>query len=300
MKRMLLLPLLVIACNEEPAVTERGGRYLWKATGELGTVYLLGTIHVPAPEVLDLAPGVWDALKRSDIVLTELTLDRETAARVQRQQLLPKGQTLKKLIPKERYDRLAKKIPIAGLNDMKIWAAGVNLILLHGRHHFLSGRKPMDLTIPIEAKKLGKQTGALETPEEQLKVFESQTLEEQIQGLEAIADMIVKDRENKTNMIDELVKLYVAGDLKKLMEASVTFGGEPTEADKKLLKALIDDRNVRMADRLVERMKKNKAKTWFVAVGAAHHYGAIGIPALLEKKGFKVQRLKQEPSKSTD
>ncbi|MHC4938762.1 MAG: TraB/GumN family protein [Planctomycetota bacterium] len=288
MKRLFLLSLLLVACENE-----RGGRYLWKATGELGTAYLMGTIHIPATEVLELSPGVWDAIGRSDVVLTELTFDRETAAKVQKKMLLPKGQTLKKIIPKETYDRIAKKVPIAGMNDQQVWAATMNLVLLHGRHHFMGGRQPMDLLIPAKAKEMGKETGALETPEEQLAVLSSQPLEDQIKGLEAVADLIAKDRANGTNMIDEMVKLYVAGDLKKLMEWTAKFSGLPSEADKKLLKKLIDDRNKTMADRLVERMGKRKGKTWFVAVGAAHHYGEVGIPKLLEKRGFKVTRLKK-------
>ena len=53
-------------------------------------------------------------------------------------------------------------------------------------------------------------------------------------------------------------------------------------------------RHVYTVDKLdearAEAMEKEKGKTWFVAVGAAHHWGPTGLPALLRKQGFKVKR----------
>ena len=55
-----------------------------------------------------------------------------------------------------------------------------------------------------------------------------------------------------------------------------------------------------MADRLAARMKKKPGKVWFVAVGAAHYAGDIGVGELLKKKGFKVRRMKRSEAKDTD
>jgi len=296
MRRLLLLPLLFLAtCDEESktaaAQPEPKGPYLWEATSELGTVYLFGTIHIPAPEVLDLPQVVRDAIGRADVVLTELKLDRDTAAAAQKMMMLPPGETLKTVLPPEDYERLVKKgVPLAGMSRMKVWAAAQQLLLIHGAKYFMSGRQPMDMAIPREAEQAGKEVGALETPEEQIAVFETLTLPEQIRMLDKMADLVAKDRREKTDTIGEMVKIYLEGDLEKIMKFSTTYGGEPDATDKKLMKALLDDRNVRMAERLVARMKEKKGKTWFVAVGAAHHWGPTGLPALLRKQGFKVKR----------
>jgi len=97
----------------EEAAGQQTGPYLWKAKGELGTVYLFGTIHIPSPKVLDLPQAVTDAIAASDIVLTELKLDRDTIAKVQTLMMLPKGETLEDVMPKEDYERIRKKAPRA-------------------------------------------------------------------------------------------------------------------------------------------------------------------------------------------
>ena len=64
------------------------------------------------------------------------------------------------------------------------------------------------------------------------------------------------------------------------------------------MKKLLDDRNVRMVDRMLERAGKAPKRTYFVAVGAAHFPGETGILRLLEKKGKKIKRVKvPEPVK---
>jgi len=175
---------------------------------------------------------------------------------------------------------------------MKPWAAAQNLLVMHGAKYFMTGLKPMDLTIPMNAKAAGKETGALETPEEQIAVFESLTIEEQVRMLEKTADMIVKDRKEGTDSIAKLIEVYLAGDVEAMAEFATTFGGEPDELDRKFMKALIDDRNATMKKRLLAKMKEKKGKTWFVAVGAAHHWGEKGLPALLEAEGFEVERVR--------
>ena len=57
----------------------------------------------------------------------------------------------------------------------------------------------------------------------------------------------------------------------------------------KLYKALITDRNVRMADRIDLFIHKQPT---FIAVGALHLPGPGGVIALLRKKGYTVEAWK--------
>jgi uncharacterized protein YbaP (TraB family) len=56
----------------------------------------------------------------------------------------------------------------------------------------------------------------------------------------------------------------------------------------KIRKMLIEERNARMAERLVARMQQ---KSVFVAVGAAHLPGMDALVARLRAVGFKVEAL---------
>ena len=51
---------------------------------------------------------------------------------------------------------------------------------------------------------------------------------------------------------------------------------------------LLDRRNLRMADRMEERLQEGGA---FVAVGALHLPGEKGILSLLNSKGYRLTRL---------
>jgi uncharacterized protein YbaP (TraB family) len=297
MRRIVLLFLLV-ACSEQaqknpptPPPVEVNGPFLWKATSRAGTAYLFGTIHIPADAVLALPAIVIGALENSNIVLTELELNAEALAKVMQATMLPRGQTLSDLIPKDRYDRISRVIPLGGMKRKKVWAVMTDLLQLHGGRYFLSGRLAMDLVIPKIAKKWGLETGALETPEEQLAVFDNMPIEDQITMLEKLVEIVEKDRKQKTNFLDGMIEVYLEGDLEKMMNFAMSFSGEQTDAERALTKALLDDRNVRMADRLVARINKRPGETWFVAVGAAHHWGPTGMPAQLRAAGFTVTRV---------
>jgi len=290
----LLLLFLLPVHAEEPKPKPRAEPkpiFLWEAKHETGTAYLFGTIHLPDPRVLKLPTVVQEAIDRSDVVLTEIKMDGAAQAKALSLMMLPRGQSLSEILPAEVKERVGKMLPMAAVNQLKIWALTMNLMLLQAGDMFLSGRQPLDLMIPIEAARAGKEIGGLETVEEQIGIFDKLSNEEQIRMLKQTLDMIDKDKAAGKNSLQEMIGLYLEGDLDSIMKLESVAGEEPTEADKKFMKLILDDRNVHMADRLAERMKKNPGKVWFVAVGAAHYAGDVGVGALLKKKGFEVRRM---------
>jgi len=293
----LLLLFLLAGCEEETSKAKAAAAadakpiFLWEAKHETGTAYLFGTIHLPDPRVLKLPRVVREAFDRSDIVLTEIELDAATQVKMLRAMQLPRGESLKKILPEDVQKRIAKLLPMAAVEKQKVWAVTVNLMLLQAGDLFRSGRLPLDADLPLKAKAAGKTVGALETVEEQIGLFDKMTIEDQIEMLKDTLDLIEKDKASGTNTLHKLVDLYLAGDLEAIMKFETTMGRKPSERDKKFMKLLLDDRNVRMADRLAARMKKDPGHIWFVAVGAAHYHGEVGVGSLLAKKGFKVRRL---------
>ena len=76
---------------------------------------------------------------------------------------------------------------------------------------------------------------------------------------------------------------YLAGDADTLLKLI----NDSEDSPKALMKQLIDDRNVTMAER-VDGFLKGK-EPCFVVVGAGHIIGDKGIVKLLKDKGYKVE-----------
>ena len=59
------------------------------------------------------------------------------------------------------------------------------------------------------------------------------------------------------------------------------------------LKRLLKDRDVIMTDYIAATLKEAPGSMHFFAAGAGHYCGEDSVPALLEKKGYKVTRIEE-------
>jgi uncharacterized protein YbaP (TraB family) len=281
-----------------PATEPRIERpFLWVFENE-AKVYVLGTMHLPATLTGALPKSVTDAIATSDAFFGELSNDdlqkQETLfAKIQN----PKDRGLKVILPPELYARLAaylekKGLPLAFLDRMKPWLIAMMLPLLDFLKELTSG-PAMDTSIGAGAVERGKESVGLETVDEQLAIFDTMTEAEQVQYLEITLDGLEKAGEEGKEATEELIAIYRSGDEDALARyfAKMTPKGE---VGRKLMARILDDRNVRMADRIVEHAKKRPGKTLFVYVGAGHLPGEKGVIALLEAKGWKAKRVADE------
>ncbi|GAA6079790.1 metalloprotease TIKI2 [Tachysurus ichikawai] len=156
--------------------------------------YLFGTIHVPYTRVWDFVPeSSKRAFQRSTSVFFELDLtDPVTVSKLASCQLLPNGESLRSLLPRDIYIRLKRHLDyvrhmmpawvraeqrfyadylfkaIAGDWERKrpVWVMlMVNSLTewdVRGR-----GAPVLDLFLAREAERMGKKTGAVENVEEQ-------------------------------------------------------------------------------------------------------------------------------------
>jgi uncharacterized protein YbaP (TraB family) len=263
--------------------------FLWEARHETGTAYLFGTIHIPDPRVMKLPPAVETAFARSDVVLTEIEFKPDDLMRLQTAMMLPQGKKLSDSLSPELRKRVGAIVPMAGLDSYHAWAATMYLTIIHMGP--IMQKEALDKMFPRRGKADGKEVGALESMEEQIAALSFLTEEEQVKQLEKTLELIEKDRKNKTNSMLKLIDFYLEGDADQMMKKSVAITGEPDESDTKFMKRILDDRNVVMADRLAAKMKAKPGKVWFVAVGAGHYSGEMGVGKLLAKKGFTVRRM---------
>ena len=93
---------------------------LWQVSGRnlQAPSYLYGTIHIQDGRVFSFDSTVWHCFDQCDALAVELLLDELNVSAVREKMMLPKGQTLNELFPKEDYralDSLCKAKLGAGL-----------------------------------------------------------------------------------------------------------------------------------------------------------------------------------------
>jgi uncharacterized protein YbaP (TraB family) len=175
---------------------------------------------------------------------------------------------------------------------MTPFAAATQLGLLDYLPDLLAGRMPLDLKLYNDAAQAGKETGGIETLEEQTALLNSVSMDDQVKLLLSALDEIEHPKPGEGNSIRRLVDLYLAGDLASVASELDKQDPEHEILGKKFQTRLLDDRNIKMADRIAARCRENKTRSYFFALGAAHYAGETGIVNQLTKKGFKVTRLK--------
>jgi len=267
---------------------------LWQIGGKPAS-FLYGTVHVPDPRVLALPGPVVRALSEADVFYTEVPMDERTRVTIQRASLLPRGETLATALPKPLYDRTARYLRSRGYSiqvffKQKIWALQVSLELLDYLPQ-MAESQPLDMYLAERARTSGKRMAALETVEEQLAVLDGLTRAEQIEILEESLTLLEAAERTGTSPARRLVDAYLRGDPEELRTTALAMVDTSKPLNQRQLDALIDQRNVVMAERILAALRETPDQSHFFAVGALHYPGEQGIVALLRAKGLEVERV---------
>ena len=160
------------------------------------------------------------------------------------------------------------------------WFAGMMVSVMALQSHGYDAQHGVEQVIEAAAKEAGKAGCGLETLDGQLGMLDglSADLQEEIlmQSIDEASDIESK--------VEPMVSAWRAGDERALeRSAEDDFDGYP-----ELAKALIYDRNARWAGQVSEMLAGDEDV--LLVVGAMHLVGDRGLPALLEKRGFRVER----------
>lgn len=243
--------------------------------------YLFGTIHSEDPRVALLPKAVDEALTQSSTFCMELLPDLATTLTFTKSMLYEDEHSLVEVIGQQLFELLAplmlqRGIPTQALLKFKPWAAYMTLSTPPAQ----TGRV-LDLILYEKARHGGKMLCGIETAEEQVAVFEQTPLGDQITLLQELAS----DPQAVDLQIQKMIPLYLQQDLAGLAALTTT---EPEAEAKAFLKRLLDERNQRMLERILPLLGK---KTAFVAVGALHLPGQMGLLQLLTEHGYNVSPL---------
>ena len=262
---------------------------LWRVSkAGVAPSYVFGTIHVADPRVLDLPDPVSRALARSRHYYTESFQGEREAMRFFEAGQFDDGRRLEPLIGAESYARLAellreRRIPDEVIARLKPWAALANLTVTPEDYEAVT----LDQKLAGLARARKLRVIGLEGVEEQISVFERIPLETQVELLKhALAH-----RDELAAMIEPTIRAWMNRDLAGVRLASsraAELYPEMAGHYRILYEHVVENRSVVMAHRLSTPLREGRA---FVAVGANHLYGTRGMLALIEKQGYRVERV---------
>lgn len=261
---------------------------IWVVRDADSELVLFGSVHV-LPPGLAWRPAELDAaLAKADDLWFELPIDPGSEAKVGQlaaaKGMLPPDQSLTKMLSPDGAQRLEKAaadlgVSMAVLDRLEPWFAEVALAGAQFMKSGADANSGVEKTLAASAPASATRK-AFESPEEQIAIFDAAPLPEQIASLEES----LRELERNPHAYDELVAVWMAGDLKALDDDAL---GPLRAAAPGLYARLVTQRNERWIKTIRARLD-GSGKT-VVVVGVGHLVGADGLPTRLRALGYKVE-----------
>jgi uncharacterized protein YbaP (TraB family) len=261
---------------------------LWRVVRRgVAPSYVFGTIHVADPRVLDIPEPVTRALSRSRRYFMESHHAAPEKARLFEAAQFEDGGRLELLIGPAAFAKLAahlrqKRLPEQVIDRIKPWAALANLTVTPEDYQ---GETP-DQILLARARAHRLSIDALEGIEEQISVFEGIPMETQV----ALLKHALEHRDDLAGLIEPTIQAWLKRDLAALDAVNELIGErfpEMVNHYRVLYRHVVRNRSIVMAHRLHMPLRQGRA---FIAIGANHLYGEEGVPRLIQKQGYRVDR----------
>jgi uncharacterized protein YbaP (TraB family) len=262
----------------------------WRISGNglKSPSYIYGTMHVSDRRVFDFGDKTMKAFTGSKAYAMELDPVKAISPATLTKMMMTGGNKISTLIPDSDFHFLDSIVaPSTGVG-MVMFNTMEPIIVSALLEEFGMGMsatdtasnmdEEMDLYFYKNAQKEKKQIIGIETVDEQITALHSLNYQEQADLLIQSIEEIKKGPKNSDH---DLMKYYMAQNLDSLYAMS-----DDQQMPPKLYRAMITDRNVRMADRIDTFIHE---RSTFIAIGALHLPGPGGVIDLLRKKGYTVE-----------
>ncbi len=293
-------PAVFQRIGDEAAKTPNGGAILWRieASGDRAASYLFGTIHLSDERVAKLGRSLQTALQEVDTVALEIIGAGDQQA-MQKALLkhpelitLPGKDTLWAHLDEDTEHGVVKALGALGIQrnqatKLQPWLPALMLsVSACENQRRKNGHLVLDRAVETYAKRRGVRLVGLETPVEQFAAMSSMPLQSQTLFMSDAA----RNRERIDDLNETLIQLYLNRRITWFFPFAREMAGSETSADRSaaeagFMEALINKRNVKMAERATPLVETGKA---LIAVGALHLPGETGLVALLREQGFEL------------
>ncbi len=258
------------ACPLPPPPPSPAAPLLWRVerTGG-GVVWLYGTIHDAG--AADVPEAAWRVLDGAVRFASELGADEPDPHQLVALARLPWGQVLDRLLPADDWwDLVEAMLGVMTEDELRHARPWFALVKLHARMAH-APMPSMDVALAEHAGKLGIPVDSLESWRDQLAALDASV------GVTDLSQAI-HERKMVACQVAQLRAAYRASDLPALARMLL----DPVHGDR-----LLAERNRRWIP-LIERYLEHGGG--FVAVGLGHLLGDNGLPAMLEREGYRVTR----------
>lgn len=266
---------------------------LWRVEHAGRTSWLYGTVHVARPGWSVPGPTVMAALRASDSLALELNLQDPAVMQVLQKGLQspPDAQPLPEDLAGRLTDQLRAACLPAEIARLRPDAQVMTLLAGAGRRQGLDPAYGIDFSLAGTAMALGKPVIGLETPERQLRELVS----DDPQRVTASVTSGLRQLEsgNAGRMVTRIAQAWADGRLDLLESVPEWCDCVDSPAERADYERSIYGRNPGMAQAMAQQLRAGRSL--FAAVGSLHMVGSIGLPALLQAEGFKVQRVPLAP-----
>ncbi len=275
---------LFVHCNIKAQNTENA--LLWKISGKSidKPSYLFGTIHLICPEDLVISDALKLAFGQTDQLIMEIDLsDPKVLMELQQKLLNPGMSNIQNQFSeedKELVDQFLIKEYGAGLSQFGVLKPFGILSLVIAKLVPCPQPASYEIRLGEMAKQNNMTTGALETVDYQLNLFDNMPQDTILDGI----TNTIKEFDKMQAEFQKLIEAYKNQDLEKMGELI-----EESSSMTAFMDQLLNKRNKEWVPIIVEMLNE---KSSFFAVGAGHLGSDNGLVKLLRQQGFTVEPVK--------
>ena len=269
--------------------------FLWEVEKDGTRAWLFGTMHFTDPEVTNLGLEVHQALDAADAIFTEVKETPTSGSIVSQAGSLPVGESLADLVSPELLQRLhgylkSRRLPATSMDRWRPWMVSLQIGQLDAIPYMSHGVK-LDVQLMHRAESEGKEFGAVETVEEQLRALAFGSVEEQVHMLSISLGKLIEEQAQGVSSVEQLRELYLAGDEKALWDFAMSETDLDDPIQNAWLNAILQERNTRMAQRIHARLQEHPDKATFFAFGTLHFVGPNSVGEHLKSLGYSIRRV---------
>jgi uncharacterized protein YbaP (TraB family) len=300
MKRLLALWLGCFLCAVAAvpmwaaAASSNGAGLVYQVEGPNGRFYLAGSMHLLHAERASLPAPLERAYRNSASIVMEIDTDdgdaQDAGARLLEAAQLAPDTSLHALLGEARWNTVRTALAEAGFDAERAsrfepWGLALLLTQAGFARQGYTSAAGVEQQLTERARRDGKPISGLETAAMQIALLDGLDMNVQRQML----DLTLEEVQEMPQMLDELDDAWRAGDLQRL-EALLLEGYRQMP---ELYTALLVERNRRWVSQI--RAWPTTSPPRLVLVGALHLVGEQGLPALLQRAGYTVERLTGGP-----